>query len=112
MDQYIIRRLGSNRLKPRTHAVFPGGTARHHGQAGQAFQQAGDIGLLTGRGHGLQGGHQTFGQKRLGRMAQHGPAEQGQELLGPRRTKAAAMPGREKKRQSFHAPSLAPDPHP
>jgi hypothetical protein len=35
-------------------------------------------------------------------MAQHGAAKQGQELLGPRRTKAAAMPGREKKRHGFH----------
>jgi hypothetical protein len=35
-------------------------------------------------------------------MAQHGAAEQGQELLGPRRAKAAAMPGGEKKRQGFH----------
>ena len=93
MHQHIIRRLGRNRLKPRAHAIFPCRATSHHRQAGQAFQKAGDEGFLTSRGHGLQGGHQPLGQKRLGRMAQHGAAEQGQELLGPRRTKAAAMPG-------------------
>jgi hypothetical protein len=40
-------------------------------------------------------------------MAQHGSAQQGQELLGLRRAKAAAMPGGEKKRHGFHASRLA-----
>ena len=102
MHQHIIRRLGGNGLKPGAHAVLPRRAARHHRQAGQAFQKAGDKSFLTSRGYGLQGSDQPFSQKRLGRVAQHGAAEQGQELLGPRSTKAAAMPGGEKKRHGFH----------
>jgi hypothetical protein len=37
MHQHNIRRLGSNRLKPRAHAIFPRGAASHHGQARQAL---------------------------------------------------------------------------
>ena len=75
MDQHKIRRLRGDGRQTRTYAFFPCRAACHHRQAGQPLQKAGDKRFLAGRGDRLQGCHQPFGQKRFGRMAQHGATQ-------------------------------------